>query len=212
MEGIYNFIIEYFEIIAAVLGFFYVILEVLQKSWMWYLWFFTSIAYFLFYVQNDIYAMMLLQIYNAFVCIYGIIQWKKTKEKVQGSKKLGYKIGDDNEEEEILIVRKLHPKMAIWSIVVSLVVFVVMAIILNRYTNDASPWLDSGVTTLCMLATFYLSRQNIENWYVWIVCNVVSVYFYLTLKMYPTTILYALYVLMATLGLFHWKKKGIEVD
>ena len=147
MEGIYNFIIEYFEIIAAVLGFFYVILEVLQKSWMWYVWFFTSIAYFLVYAQNDIYAMMLLQIYNAFVCIYGIIQWKKTKEKVQGSKKLGYKIGDDNEEEEILIVRKLHPKMAIWSIVVSLVVFVVMAIILNLYTNVASPWLDSGVTT-----------------------------------------------------------------
>jgi nicotinamide mononucleotide transporter PnuC len=215
-----DFFIKNFEIIAAVLGFFYVLLEVLQKSWMWYLWFFTSITYFFVYAQNDIYAMMLLQVYNAVICVYGIIQWKRTKNLVKETRNKvknsnGYSIDTgevSNYDKDDLIVKKLHPKMAIISLMISVIVFIAMAIILDKFTNDASPWLDSGVTTLCMLATFYLSRQNIENWYVWIVCNLISVYFYYSLKMYPTTLLYVVYVVMATWGYFHWRKKGVKVD
>lgn len=184
---------------------------------MWYLWFFTSIAYFFVYAENDIYAMMLLQIYNAVICIYGIFQWKRSKKQ---AKKIHNGNGEDDSvdlkqndvEREVLVIRSLSALQAVISIFISVIVFIAMAIVLERYTNDASPWLDSLVTTLCMLATYYLSRQNIANWIVWILCNLISVYLYWSLDMIPTSILYVIYVGMAIWGYYHWKRKGVKID
>ena len=51
-----------------------------------------------------------------------------------------------------------------------------------------------------------MSRKKIENWIVWIVVDILYVGLYVYKDLTLTAILYAVFVVMATIGLLAWKK------
>lgn len=201
----------YFEIFAALMGFIYVSLEVLQKRFMWVMSLIASLAYIVVYAREGLYAMMLLQLYYICLAIYSYFKWGKSNKKVSGDQKMGYKVGKED-KDTVLVIRKMSSKVAIISIVLSILVFFIIGFIFSKYTDNPRPFLDAMVATLSMLATFWLSRKYIQQWYVWIVCNIISTYLYFSQAMYPTSILYSLYLIMAIYGIYHWRKKGVVLD
>ena len=46
---------------------------------------------------------------------------------------------------------------------------------LHAYTDAAIPYLDATIATMSMAAQFLLSRKVLENWYLWIVVDVLSI-------------------------------------
>ena len=63
---------------------------------------------------------------------------------------------------------------------------------------------------ICFLLANYtdstVPRKIIEQWFLWIIANVVSIGLYIYKGLYPTVILYAVYAGMAVYGYLEWKR------
>ena len=158
----------YFEIFAAVMGITYVTLEVLQKRSMWVMLFITSICYGIVYYITGLYAMMALQFYYIYMAISTFIVWGRNSRAGEKA----------NQSSTGIEIRKLNPRVALASIGVSAVAFVALGFIFGL-TDNPRPWIDSAAAVLSMLATYWLSKKYIEQWYVWIVCNEISIWLYI---------------------------------
>ncbi len=77
---------------------------------------------------------------------------------------------------------------------------------LQRYTDAASPWWDSQVLALSMLAQWWLMQRNIACWGLWLVVNTISVPLYFSRELYLSGAFYAAYWVMAIVAFLHWRK------
>ena len=239
--------LSYIELAASLFGLVYVVFEVLQKNFMWYLWVLTSITFEIVYYYSHIYAYMGLQIYYVAMGIYGIYSWRRSKALAKRSaaqpvtqpgelrnssaatqpgelrnssaatqpgelrnSSAATQPGElGSEDADILVVRKMSREVAILSTLFSIIVFFILTYIL-KCTEDPNPWLDSFCSVISMLATFWLSRQYLQNWYLWIVCNVASTILSLSVEQYYAALLYFIMIGMAIWGLWHWNKNGVR--
>lgn len=229
--------LSYIELAASLFGLVYVVFEVLQKNFMWYLWVLTSITFGIVYYYSHIYAYMGLQIYYVAMGIYGIYSWRRAKAlakraaaqpATQPSAQPAIGAGAPgnscelrnsgaatqpgeprSEDADILVVRRMSREVAILSTLFSFIVFFILTYIL-KCTEDPNPWLDSFCSVISMLATFWLSRQYLQNWYLWIVCNVASTILSLSVEQYYAALLYFVMIGMAVWGLWHWNKNGVK--
>ena len=203
--------LSYIELAASLFGLVYVVFEVLQKNFMWYLWVLTSITFGIVYYYSHIYAYMGLQIYYVAMGIYGIYSWRRAKALAKrAAAQPATQPGElGSEDADILVVRKMSREVAILSTLFSIIVFFILTYIL-KCTEDPNPWLDSFCSVISMLATFWLSRQYLQNWYLWIVCNVASTILSLSVAQYYAALLYFIMIGMAIWGLWHWNKNGVK--
>ena len=203
--------LSYIELAASLFGLVYVVFEVLQKNFMWYLWVLTSITFGIVYYYSHIYAYMGLQIYYVAMGIYGIYSWRRAKALAKrAAAQPATQPGElSSEDADILVVRRMSREVAILSTLFSIIVFFILTYIL-KCTEDPNPWLDSFCSVISMLATFWLSRQYLQNWYLWIVCNVASTILSLSVEQYYAALLYFVMIGMAIWGLWHWNKNGVK--
>ena len=203
--------LSYIELAASLFGLVYVVFEVLQKNFMWYLWVLTSITFGIVYYYSHIYAYMGLQIYYVAMGIYGIYSWRRAKALAKrAAAQPATQPGEPRSEDaDILVVRRMSREVAILSTLFSIIVFFILTYIL-KCTEDPNPWLDSFCSVISMLATFWLSRQYLQNWYLWIVCNVASTILSLSVAQYYAALLYFVMIGMAIWGLWHWNKNGVK--
>ena len=233
--------LSYIELAASLFGLVYVVFEVLQKNFMWYLWVLTSITFGIVYYYSHIYAYMGLQIYYVAMGIYGIYSWRRAKALAKraatqlvaqspsqpaaqpaigaGAPGNSCELRNSSaatqpgelrsEDADILVVRRMSWEVAILSTLFSIIVFFILTYIL-KCTEDPNPWLDSFCSVISMLATFWLSRQYLQNWYLWIVCNVASTILSLSVEQYYAALLYFVMIGMAIWGLWHWNKNGVK--
>ena len=87
--------------------------------------------------------------------------------------------------------------LALWTIIYWLLV---------TYTNSNVPLADSFTTALSIVGIWALARKYLEQWFVWIVVDVVTsaLYFYKDIPFKAS--LYALYVVIAIFGYRKWKR------
>ncbi|QKG53681.1 nicotinamide riboside transporter PnuC [Hymenobacter sp. BRD67] len=77
---------------------------------------------------------------------------------------------------------------------------------LRHHTDSAFPYLDSFTTGVSIVAQFLLMRKRLENWWLWILVDMVYVPILWAKHLYPTSLLYALYLALAIYGYWEWKK------
>ena len=75
-----------------------------------------------------------------------------------------------------------------------------------RYTDAALPYWDAATTVLSLVAQYLLARKVLENWEFWIVVDVIAVGVYLTKELYLTSGLYAVFLILAVIGLITWMR------
>jgi len=78
-----------------------------------------------------------------------------------------------------------------------------LLVVLPRLGGSAVAW-DALTTSLSLCAQWLLNRKYVENWYCWIAVDVVYVPLYLYKGLYLTSLLYAVFLCMATMGLIEW--------
>ena len=78
--------------------------------------------------------------------------------------------------------------------------------LLSRFTNSNVPVLDAFTTALSIVGIWALARKYLEQWFVWIVVDVVTcgLYFYKDIPFKAS--LYGVYVIIAVFGYFKWRK------
>lgn len=66
--------------------------------------------------------------------------------------------------------------------------------------------LDALTTVASLVATVFMIRKQIENWYLWIAVDVVGIWLYWVKGVHIVSLLYVLFLGIAIHGLFHWMK------
>ena len=80
-----------------------------------------------------------------------------------------------------------------------------------RQMENPMSYLDSAVAVLSAVATWWLVRSYIAQWWIWVLADTMSTILCATQGMWWMTALYAAYALSAVYGYIHWKKHGVYV-
>ena len=181
---------NYIEITGAVLGVLFLYFEIKQNWWLWPLGVLTSFFYIFIFYQAKFYADMGLQVYYVVISIYGWWYWWR---------------GSSDSKEELPIVR-LSSKLA-WTLVgLTVPMFVLISFILVRFTDSPVPYWDAFTTAISITATWMLARKILEQWFLWMLVNLVSLVLYVYKGLYPTVVLFAFYSVLSFVGYVQWKR------
>ena len=186
-----NFFIEnWFEIVAALLAISYLFLAMRQDAKCWVAWILSSLMYLFVMYSAGLYMEAALQIFYLIIGFYGLYEWKYAHNtKAQLTIK-------------ILSFRE-H------SLVLSFLFFLVISsgYILANNTNAASPYVDAFTTWGAIIASYMVAKKILENWIYWFVIDFVSVFLFISRELYPTALLFIVYLILVVFGYRSWKRE-----
>lgn len=185
-------VIQAIEIFALVTGIVYVVLEILQKNAMWVVGILTGAACAFEFAVTHVWASMGLNLYYVAMSVVGLIQWRKASGQV---------------EEGDIHLRKVSLKAGILSAVLFTAGTAVMVPVLKA-TGDPAPFLDAVAVMLSVVGTWWLAQSYLEQWFIWIVADVLTTALCLKTGQYWMAILYLAYIGSAVYGYIHWKSRG----
>jgi len=186
---------EFLEIIGTIIGLIYLWLEYNASIHLWIASIVMPAIYTFIFFDAGLYADMGIQIYYVLASIYGFICWK-------------WAIDRKNKENEAKRLKISHAPYRLYtplSIIYTVLTFAI-AYILIRFTDSNVPWWDSITTSLSIVAMWLMTRKYIEQWWVWLVVDIMSAGVYIYKDLYFTAGLYALYAVIAYFGYKKWKK------
>ena len=68
------------------------------------------------------------------------------------------------------------------------------------------PWLDAALTGFSLVAQFWMAQKRLQCWVLWFVLDVIYVGLFYYKGLYPTAILYAVFVGLAAYGWLDWRR------
>lgn len=184
------------EIIGAIIGVLYIVLEYRASVWLWPVGVVMPIIYIYIYHQAGIYADMGINVYFLLAAVYGWIVWSRNKGRSQGDESEPSSDGDG-------IVYTQRSEWW-WCSATFAATFALLAYILIEFTPSTVPYCDSFTTALSIVGMWMLAHKRIEHWIVWIVVDAVSTILYIYKGLHPTAALYALYTVIAVAGYIKW--------
>ena len=183
---------DWVEICGTITGLIYLWFSIRQSIMTWPMGLLTSLLYILIFFSAKFYAGMGLQFYYVFISIYGWWSWIHGDQNTNGSK--------------ILRISRTSKKLWIKIFFLFLFLFAVIAFILVDFTDSPIPYWDSFISSLSIIATWMLARKKFEHWFIWMVVDTVSIVLYIYRELYPTTLLFIAYTIMAVIGYYEWRK------
>jgi nicotinamide mononucleotide transporter len=221
---------NFIEIFGAVTGIIYVFLEIRQATWLWPLGIVTSAVYVWIFFTGKLYADMSLQAYYVGISVMGWYWWRRgARRREKGARHTAHDAGHDSplegpfsndspleggqggvssgkDESNSLVVTRLKLRIGTALSITFILLYFIMWLTLSKLTDSPVPEWDAFLTSLSIVATWMLARKIYEHWYLWIIVNTLSVILYFTRGLYPTVVLYLVYLGMSFVGLKAWKK------
>tara|TARA_A200000113_G_scaffold224792_1_gene243602 strand:+ start:1135 stop:1716 length:582 start_codon:yes stop_codon:yes gene_type:complete len=188
---IFNFLTEnWFEIVAALLAIAYLLLAMRQDARCWIAWIISSLMYLFVMYSAGLYMEAGLQIFYLLMGFYGLYQWQ-------------YKLAN-NETLKI----KVWPITTHMMCLTALFLLVITSgYILSNNTDAASPYIDAFTTWGAIIASYMVAKKILENWIYWFVIDFVSVFLFVSRELYPTALLFCLYLVLVIIGYRSWKNE-----
>ena len=193
---------DFMEVFTLVTGVIYIVLEIKQKNFMWVVGIVTSLAAMWVFFRQGLYASFGLNTYYLVTAFIGLWQWRKDKKRVSSS--------EAATGTETIHLNRLTLKTAVISLLVCVAGTFLLAWVMRQMENPMS-YLDSAVAVLSAVATWWLVRSYIAQWWIWVLADTMSTILCATQGMWWMTALYAAYALSAVYGYIHWKKHGVYV-
>jgi len=181
------------ETLAVVFSIAYLLFALKENSLCWYCAFFSTAIYTWIFGDVQLYMESLLNVYYLVMAVYGWYQWRKG--------------GEDHQGIHISVWTYRQHGLAIVSVIV---LSVISGYLLENNTDAQLPYLDSFTTWGAVLTTVMVARKILENWLYWVVIDAASIYLYLDRELYQTVVLFAVYVVLAVVGYFTWRKHYLE--
>lgn len=195
--------LDYLEILGTVVGLVYLWLEYRASIYLWIAGIVMPAIYIFVYYEAGLYADFGINIYYLVAAVYGWFFWMWGHRKRKGESATDASTG--NSPKELPIVHTPW-KCYLPLLLVFLTAFVGIAQILIHYTDSNVPWLDSFTTALSIVGMWMLARKYVEQWFAWILVDIVCCGLYIYKDLYFTSTLYGLYSIIAIFGYFKWKK------
>jgi len=181
---------HYVEVCGTLTGFMYLGFSIRQHYLTWPVGLLNAIFYIVVFYASKIYADMALQFYYVIISGYGWWSWHNRSATGQ-----------------TLVVSRTSLILWLKLAIIALILFISLAWLLVRYTDTQVPVLDALTTALSIVATWMLARKKIEHWLVWIIVDGISIWMFVLKGLYPTTLLFFVYTVLAIIGFLEWKKE-----
>jgi nicotinamide mononucleotide transporter len=182
------------ELISFVLSILTVLLNIRRIHWAWLFAIVSSATYGIVFFKARLYGDAGLQAVFIAASIWGWYEWLRGTGEDQGP----------------LVVTRLDRAGWGWSLAGWALGAVALSWFLHAYTDTDVPHMDGFLTAGSLLGTLLAARKKVENWHVWIAVDVLYVGLYVYKGLHLTAILYAVFVVMAALGLRTWARAARE--
>lgn len=203
---------DFMEIFTLVTGVIYIILEIRQKNLMWAVGILTSIAAMTVFFRQGLYASFGLNTYYLVMSFIGLWQWSKDRKKIQTGHDTDMQISDrqDMGTDGRIHLNKLSVKTVIISAVITAIGIFAISYLMELLENPMS-LTDASVAVLSAVATWWLAKAYLEQWYIWIAADLLTTAMCAASGLWWMAGLYAAYTVSAIIGLLHWKRNGIYI-
>lgn len=148
----------------------------------------VSIYVYLSFIYG-IYADMGINIYYVLMSIYGWYRWLQPSES--GAAK---EITRNSGKEWLL------------SIVLFLLSWVILFVILQRFTDSEIPLWDSLTTSLAIVGMWLMAEKKVEHWLFWIATDLLSIPLYYYKNLLLTSGQFFVFTILAVIGWLQWNK------
>lgn len=182
------------EIVAAVSGLLCVILTIKEKVASWPIGLVQVGLYIYIFWSVKLYSDAILQIFFVITSIYGWYKWMYGGEQ----------------HTELKVSSLDSSGMFIWS-VLCLGLSAPWAYVMKRFFDAAAPLPDAFILIASIMATYLMAKKKLQCWVFWIAVDFVAIGVYLYKELYITSGLYAVFLVLAFIGLKTWRKSHVKV-
>jgi len=180
------------EVVAFLLAVGCVVCNIRELHWGWPLSIASSLLYGWLFAVNRLYGEAALQGLFVGISAWGWWQWLR---------------GRGSDAVRVLRIRAMAAGgvlrvLAFWGVGA-----LALGMALARWTDSDVPFLDALPTAGSVLGQWMLARKYLENWWVWIAVNTLSVLLFGWKGLWLTALLYAALAVMAVAGLRGWKAR-----
>jgi len=140
------------------------------------------------FFHAKLYSDMLLQGFFLVLNVYGLVQWRRSQA----------------EAGEVVVERLSDTARLQWVAGISVAV-ASWGWLMHRLTDASLPWWDASVAMTSVAAQLLMAHRKLENWWLWIVANVLSIGLYAAKSLWITMGLYVFLLGLAIWGLARWQ-------
>ncbi|WP_294046435.1 nicotinamide riboside transporter PnuC [Sphingomonas sp.] len=140
-----------------------------------------------------LYSDALLQVFFLVLNLYGLAKWRQSRAQAG----------------EVVVERLGVGKRFAWAGGI-LVAIAVWGWLMHRFTDASLPWWDAGVAMTSVAAQLLMSWRKLENWWLWIAANMLSIGLYAVKGLWITMALYVVLLGLAIWGLARWRAARVE--
>lgn len=179
------------EILGTIVGIIYLYYEYKAHRLLWILGIIMPAISIFVYYNAGLYADMGINIYYILAGIYGYLVWTFKNKKRRKAE---------------LSITHTPRRTYIYSTAITICLYAIIYYLLDFHTDSDVPGWNALSTALSITAMWMLARKYIEQWWVWIAVDIISVGLYAYKGIYFYAGLYTLYIVVAVLGYINWLK------
>lgn len=177
------------ELAAALLGLANIVLLVRRSVWNYPVALAMVGMYGRLFYRERLYSDALLQLFFAAVNIWGWWLWRRAA-------------GRDGD----IRVRTLAPALRWRWAAAGIAATLGWGTLMASRTDASYPWADATIAITSVVAQILLAKRYIENWLLWVAVDLASLPLYAVKALYPTVLLYALFLLLSIAGWHAWRR------
>lgn len=152
------------------------------------------------FFDAKLYSDMLLQGAFAVMQLYGWWRWLRAAPGERDSAEAAAAV-----DVRMASVRDLVP-----GVVAGALGSVALGAVMAHFTDAALPWVDASLSAFSLVAQYWTARKYIASWWLWIVVDCIYVAMFVFKELYPTSVLYAFFVILAVIGWRDWRRTWLK--
>lgn len=187
--------LSWIELIGTLFGLVTVYLASRENILTWPTGLINVAAFFFLFYQVNLYSDMILQVYFFAMSLYGWYFWK-TKPNGQPITSL-----------PLTWQKKYSLVLVLGTVILGFTMSSIHELLPHYFPQPAAfPFADAFTTVASIMATILLARKVLENWYLWIAVDMVSILLYSMKGIYLVAIEYFIFLIICIFGLLKWRR------
>lgn len=163
-------------------------LTVVENIWNFPIGIANDVFFFVLFLQARLFADMGLQVLYVILGFQGWYLWLRG-----GENKTALHVSSVSKKELLILVALTG--IATYAMTIYL-----------QHVQDAAPFWDALTTVLSIVAQYMLNKKFLENWYAWIVVDIIYIPLYVSQQLYLTSVVYLIFLVMCIFGFRAWRQ------
>jgi nicotinamide mononucleotide transporter len=190
--------IDHLELAGLVFGLLAVWFLIKQNILTWPAGIIYVFISFVIFWRIQLYGDFLLHIFFLVLNVYGWFYWAK------GSKKEELPVSSLSLKENLMLAGLTGVGIFVFGYFLEQ-----LPSLINGLEPASVPYWDATTSIMSVTGMWLTTRKKIENWYYWLIIDIVASVIYIYKGIYFYSFLYAVYILMAVWGYREWKSSKV---